>query len=52
MGLVVGIFLIWCLSFLPKDFYLAMLPTIIGFIAATIYILWIVYKGEHKDDNK
>lgn len=52
MGLVIGCFLIWCLSFMPVDFYLAMLPTIIGFIAVTIYIIWIVYKSEHKDDNK
>lgn len=53
MGLVIGIYIMWAISmFATAEFYLAMLPTIIGFIAATIYILWIVYKSEHKDDNK
>lgn len=53
MGLVIGIYIIWAISmFATAEFYLAMLPTIIGFIAATIYILWVVYKAEHKDDNK
>ena len=53
MGLVIGIFIIWAVSmFATAEFYLAMLPTIIGFIAVTIYILWAVYKAEHKDDNK
>lgn len=52
MGLVVGILILFFISRAPGEFYLAMLPTIIGFIAATIYIVWIAYKGEHKDDNK
>lgn len=52
MGLVIGILILFFLSRASAEFYLAMLPTIIGFIAATIYILWIAYKGEHKDDNK
>lgn len=53
MGLVIGIYIMWAISmFATAEFYLAMLPTIIGFIAATIYILWAVYKAEHKDDNK
>lgn len=52
MGLVIGILILFFISRAPGEFYLAMLPTIIGFITATIYILWTVYKAEHKDDNK
>ena len=53
MGLVIGIYIMWAISmFATAEFYLAMLPTIIGFIAVCVYILWIAYKAEHKDDNK
>ena len=52
MGLVIGILILFFLLRASGEFYLAMLPTIIGFIAVTIYILWAVYKAEHKDDNK
>ena len=52
MGLVIGILILFFLLRASAEFYLAMLPTIIGFIAATIYILCALYKVEHKDDNK
>lgn len=52
MGLVVGILILFFLFRASGKFYLAILPTIIGFIAVCVCILWIAYKGEHKDDNK
>lgn len=52
MGLVIGILILFFLFRASGEFYLAILPTIISFIAVTIYILWTVYKAKYKNDNK